>query len=121
MVHEATVHNAIACLLEQRPPRLFLMLASRREPPFSLARLRGQGQLHEIRPDDLRFTREETATFCNTLMQLDLPPAQLTMLESRTEAGLSACSWRRCRCTTTPTRPDSSASSRAMTVTSPTS
>ncbi len=85
MVHEATVHDAIACLLEQRPPRLFLMLASRREPPFSLARLRGQGQLHEIRPDDLRFTREETATFCNTLMQLDLPPAQLAMLESRTE------------------------------------
>lgn len=85
MIHEPTVHDAIACLLEQRPPRLFLMLASRCELPFSLARLRGQGQLYEVRPDDLRFTGEETATFCNSLMQLDLPPAQLAMLESRTE------------------------------------
>lgn len=85
MIREATIHDALAVLLEHRPPQLHLMLSSRSEPPFSLARLRGQRQLHEIRLDDLRFTPEEASNFCNGIMQLNLPQPQLAMLESRTE------------------------------------
>lgn len=85
LIHEPTVHEALAFLLEHRPPRLHLLLGTRREPPFSLARLRGRGQLRELRPDDLRFTSDECARFCNELMRLALPPALLDTLAERTE------------------------------------
>lgn len=89
LIHEPTVHEALAFLLEHRPPRLHLLLGSRREPPFSLARLRGRGRLLEIRADDLRLTPAETARFCNDLMQLGLSPALLERLSERTEGWIT--------------------------------
>jgi LuxR family maltose regulon positive regulatory protein len=49
------VHEAVAFLLEHLPDQLHLVLATRADPPFPLARLRARGQLTEIRVDDLRF------------------------------------------------------------------
>ena len=43
------------------PPALHVVLASRADPPFPLARLRARGQLAELRAADLRFTAEEAA------------------------------------------------------------
>ena len=37
-------------------------MASRSDPPLPLARLRGRGQLAELRAADLRFTPGEAAT-----------------------------------------------------------
>lgn len=84
-VHEASVHTAIAFLIEHQAPQLQLIFASRCDPPFSLARLRGQGKLLEYRTQDLRFTLEEADRFCNEVMQFSLPPGQVETLAARTE------------------------------------
>ncbi len=84
-VHEASIHKAIASLVEHQAPQLQLIIASRCDPPFSLARLRGQGKLQEYRTKDLRFTLEEAASFCNEVMHFALPPAQVATLATRTE------------------------------------
>ncbi len=85
LVTDSTVHQAIAFLVEHQPPQLQLVIASRCDPPFSLARLRGQRQLLELRAADLRFMPEEIQAFLNDRMQLDLPPQQLDTLAVRTE------------------------------------
>lgn len=85
LVEDARVHEALAFLIQHQPPQLQLMISSRSDPPFSLARIRGQGQLLELRANDLRFTVEETAGFCNGVMRFDLPPAQIESLSKRTE------------------------------------
>ncbi len=84
-VHDASVHKAIASLVEHQAPQLQLIFASRCDPPFSLARLRGQGKLREYRTNDLRFTLEEARKFCNEVMRFGLPAAQVETLANRTE------------------------------------
>ena len=49
----------IDALLERLTPRWTLAIASRREPPLSLARLRVQGEVADFRLEDLRFERDE--------------------------------------------------------------
>lgn len=81
--------RALAFLLNHLPPQIHPIIASRTEPPINLARLRGQAQLLELTPADLRFTAPEADEFLNGLMQLDLSPAERTTLEMRTEGWIT--------------------------------
>ncbi|MGE0539095.1 MAG: LuxR C-terminal-related transcriptional regulator, partial [Dehalococcoidia bacterium] len=79
------IHNAVAFLLDHLPPQMHLVIAGRADPPLPLARLRGRGELAELRATDLRFTTDEAAAFLNEVMSLDLTPDDVTALEMRTE------------------------------------
>ncbi len=82
------VHTSLGFLLEHRPPGLELVLASRSDPPLSLARLRARGQLTELRAADLRFTAGEAAALLRQQQGVPgqaLPDAVVTALASRTE------------------------------------
>jgi DNA-binding SARP family transcriptional activator len=50
----------VAGLCRQAPATLHVVLASRSDPPFPLARLRGQGQVLDMVAADLAFTAAET-------------------------------------------------------------
>ena len=88
-ITNVAIHAALAFLLEHLPPQLHLILACRTEPPLPLARMRSQGQLSEIRIDDLRFTVEETMAFFHSIMGLSLPEEALVTLEQRTEGWIA--------------------------------
>lgn len=47
-------------LLERMPPQWSVVVSTRADPPLSLARLRAQGELEELREADLRFTLADT-------------------------------------------------------------
>jgi LuxR family maltose regulon positive regulatory protein len=85
LVEAPAVHVSVAFLLERLPPGLRLVLAARADPPLPLARLRGRGQLAELRERDLRFTLAETAAFLREATGLDLPAASVATLQNRTE------------------------------------
>jgi LuxR family maltose regulon positive regulatory protein len=53
------VDNALTFLIEHLPPQMHLVIATREDPNLPLARLRGRGQLTELRITDLRFTPSE--------------------------------------------------------------
>ncbi|HMH36459.1 MAG TPA: LuxR C-terminal-related transcriptional regulator [Streptosporangiaceae bacterium] len=84
------VQDAMAFLLEHLPPQIHLVLASRTDPPLPLARLRGRGELAEIRAADLRFTPGEAAEYLNGVMGLVLTAADVAALEGRTEGWIAA-------------------------------
>jgi LuxR family maltose regulon positive regulatory protein len=79
------IHRLLTTLLEQRPPCLHLLLATRADPPLPLPRLRVRREVTEIRAADLRFTGEEAAAFLRTVMGLALAPDEVAALEERTE------------------------------------
>src|SRR5262249_18830206 len=58
---------------------------SRVSPPLPLSRMRGRGELTELRMPDLRFTTDEAAAFFNQVMKLDLLPESIAALTARTE------------------------------------
>ena len=83
------IHLAVTFLLEHMPPQLRVVLASRAEPPVSVARLRVQGHILEVRAADLRFTADETTSFLTEVMHLDLSPADIATLAGRTEGWIA--------------------------------
>ena len=84
------VQDGMAFLLEHLPPQIHLVIASRTDPPLPLARLRGRGELAEIRAADLRFTPGEAAAYLNEVMGLALTAADVAALEGRTEGWIAA-------------------------------
>ena len=79
------VHDAVAFLLDNLPPRVTLAMTTRADPPLPLSRLRVRGELLELRASDLRFTAEEAEAFLNDAMGLRLDPSLVAALEARTE------------------------------------
>jgi LuxR family maltose regulon positive regulatory protein len=84
-IDAVAVHSAVTFLLDNLPPCLHLVIATRADPPLPLARWRSRGQLMEIRVDDLRFTSEEATLFFKQAMGLDLAAEDIAVLEERTE------------------------------------
>ena len=80
----------MAFLLEHLPPQMHLVIGSRADPALPLARLRGRGELVEIRAADLRFTPGEAAAYLNGVMGLALAAADVAALEGRTEGWIAA-------------------------------
>jgi LuxR family maltose regulon positive regulatory protein len=78
-------HELMAFLVEHLPPQMHLVLASRSDPPFPLARYRARKQLYEIRSADLRFSAEETAGFLKRVPGLEISAGEVAALEQRTE------------------------------------
>ena len=89
VIDAASVDDALTFLLEHLPPSMHLVIATRDDPQLPLARLRARGQLTELRAADLRFTESEAAEFLNQVMGLNLSPADIAALESRTEGWIT--------------------------------
>jgi len=85
LIEAPAIHESVVFLLEHLPAGLRLAMASRTDPPLPLARLRGRGQLAELRAGALRFTRPETAALLREAVGADLPEDAIAALEARTE------------------------------------
>ena len=87
LVDVEAVHQSLTFLLEHLPPGVHVVLSSRADPPLPLARLRGRGQLVELRAAELRFTMDEAADLLGDTVGPDvpLPDAALAALADRTE------------------------------------
>ena len=79
------VNQAIDFFVDIQPPQMRLLMLSREDPALQLAHRRASEQLVELRQDDLRFNLQESIAFLNRCMGLDLIPAQVEILEARTE------------------------------------
>src|SRR4030067_848556 len=57
------IHHMMVFLLEHLPPQMHLVILTRADPPFPLARWRARGELLEIRAKDLRFSLQDASAF----------------------------------------------------------
>lgn len=69
-IHSEEINEAVRFLVENLPPGVRLILATRADPPLPLARLRARRQMVELRAADLRFTEAETQDFLFRVMGL---------------------------------------------------
>ena len=88
-IQNPLLQASIVFLLDHLPNNLHLVIASRTDPPWPLARFRARNQLIEIRAQDLRFNLEEAAEFLNHTMGLSLSADALSALEERTEGWIA--------------------------------
>lgn len=74
VVTDPSIHAFVETVLRYAVPSLSLLLLSRYHPPFSVARLRSQRQLVELRLSDLQLTQAETAELLSKGLPVPLPP-----------------------------------------------
>ena len=76
--------SALSVLADHVPPGSRLALAGRTAPPLRIARLRAEGKLLEIGPDDLSLTLEEASSLLHNA-RLALDTDEVAELHERTE------------------------------------
>ncbi len=89
LVESKPIHEALAFLLDHQPPQMHLVISTRTDPPLPIARLRGRGQMLELRQGDLCFSAEEAGQFLRQVMALDLPAGEVEALAARTEGWIA--------------------------------
>ncbi len=86
--HEITladIHQQMDHFIHHAPEALRLLVISRHDPPFTVARLEATHQVDWIRQDDLRFTAMEGRDFTDRTLGLRLPEAGIEHLMRLTE------------------------------------
>jgi LuxR family maltose regulon positive regulatory protein len=89
LIDSEIIDSAIAFLLENMPPQMHLVIASREDPQLPLSRLRVRHQLTELRVGDLRFNLSEAADFLKQIMGLSLSEKDIAALDARTEGWIA--------------------------------
>jgi LuxR family maltose regulon positive regulatory protein len=84
-VRDGGIVEQLRVLIEQRPPALRLILATREDPPLPWPRWRVRGELVEVRARDLRFGRDDADGLLNGVGALRLSPDEVASLVHRTE------------------------------------
>jgi LuxR family maltose regulon positive regulatory protein len=88
LIEEASIHSSLMFLLDHAPSCLHLLLSSRVDPPLTLSRWRGRGQMVELRDVDLRVSEQEASNFLRQVMGLHLDVQDEQRLAVRTEGWL---------------------------------
>ncbi len=77
--------DSISWLVAHAPATFRLVVSTRKEPELPLAAVRAQGELLELRVDDLRFTLDEAEQFLNGRQGLGLTRDDVGLLVDRTQ------------------------------------
>jgi LuxR family maltose regulon positive regulatory protein len=89
LIENPTIHATLIHVIENLPTGARLVLSTRVDPPFPLSRLRGRGQLAELRFDHLRFTSQEAAAFMSPRLDGRLAAQEVESLNQRAEGWIS--------------------------------
>ena len=89
LIDAPAVHRSLTFLIEHLPAQLRVVLLTRADPPLPLTRLRAQGQLHELRTDQLRCSDTETSDLLSTVFGVQLAPPSLAQVNARTEGWMA--------------------------------
>jgi LuxR family maltose regulon positive regulatory protein len=88
-IQNSSIHAGLLFLIDHLPHNLHIMVSTRSDPPWPLARYRARNQLTEIRAQDMRFTSFEATSFLNQTMGLNLSSEDVAALEERTEGWIA--------------------------------
>lgn len=90
LADDRELRDGVRFLLEHLPPHVHLLISTRMDPDLPLSRLRGRGELVEIRAADLRFTSEEVVDYLRAATGLELSASDMATLGERTEGWIAA-------------------------------
>ncbi|MEU4242695.1 LuxR C-terminal-related transcriptional regulator [Actinoplanes sp. NPDC026619] len=85
VITDRTLHDSLEFLVTYLPPALRVVLLSRADPPLPLARMRVRGELTELRAEDLRFSRDESAALLSAVAATEVAAAEAAALTDQTE------------------------------------
>lgn len=85
VIENSSLQSEFLTLVEHLPGSVHLIIATRSDPPWPLAKMRARNQLVEIRAKDLRFSMEEAGEFLEQVAGIGLSEQAVATLEDKTE------------------------------------
>lgn len=89
VIRNDRIHEGFIFLLEHFPAHFRLVIITRADPPFPLARLRANNRVFELRSPDLCFSREEAGEFFGETARLRLSASDVNRAFERTEGWIT--------------------------------
>lgn len=89
LIDAQAIHDALVFCIEHLPAHIHLILATRHDPPFALARLRLHRWLFELHSNDLSFTLTEARAFLTQTEHIPLADDDLAQLLEKTEGWIA--------------------------------
>ncbi|MDO9088478.1 MAG: tetratricopeptide repeat protein [Anaerolineaceae bacterium] len=89
LISASPIHLFMSFLIDHLPPQLCLIIISRSDPHFSLARLRTYGQLIEIRQNSLSFNIDEAKELLSRNLYPSFQQEEIAKLTQCTEGWIS--------------------------------
>jgi LuxR family maltose regulon positive regulatory protein len=89
LIESPPVDSATSFILDHLPSQMHLVIATRADPNLPLSRLRGRGQLNELRSADLRFAAHEAGTFITGAVGTEITQDQVAVLNARAEGWIA--------------------------------
>jgi len=89
LITSKEVHKTLSFLIEYKPRNFKIAALTRADPALSLARLRSQNELMEIRSSDLSFSEHDATEFFNKKLKLELTNEDIKLVESKTEGWIA--------------------------------
>lgn len=88
-VEHPDIHQEMVYFLENLPPSVHVIVTTRSDPPWPLARWRARNTMEEVRLEELRFTEEEVADLCANRTGISLAEKHLAILTGKTEGWIA--------------------------------
>ncbi len=95
VIHDRRIHESLAYFIDYLPQGVHMILSSRSELPFSVAKWIAHNEHNGLDMQQMQFTIEETEQFCTSTAGIRLSSRQIEQLRLRTEgwaAGLQLVS-----------------------------
>jgi len=89
LINNQFIHDFIEKLIMYIPNNMYLIILTREDPPFNLNRYKLNGQMNEIRIDDLRFKLNETIDLYNKYLGLKIDKSYIKKIHNRSEGWIS--------------------------------
>lgn len=89
LIDNPGINKDMAFFIENLPPTLHIVVTTRSEPPWPLARWRARGQITEVRQKNLRFTFEESSLYFENVKGFKLSGNELKALYGKTEGWIT--------------------------------
>jgi|GEM_PF-4417213 len=84
-IENKEINTSLNYILENAPNNLHFIITSRVDPSLNLGRLKANGEIIEIRANDLRFSKNETQKFLSRIVNKEFNDKQIQRLKVRTE------------------------------------
>lgn len=89
VIRNDLIHQVIRTMIDHFPPSMQLVLITREDPPFPLAKMRASKSLFELRISQLRFNEKEVKTYFSQKVHISLEEEQIQRLVTRTEGWIA--------------------------------
>jgi len=89
LIDNPQIHQAVDYLISYLPSSLHLVISSRADPALTLSRMRGHGDILDIRMADLRFTVQEAREYFARLEGPHISDQNVNQLIKKTEGWVS--------------------------------